>query len=543
MALLRATLAVVLASHAATAAAFHSISVYATDGILVEVTEGALEKKANAVATFDDKLEKTGWGILDVRGQKQTTHSDSDMLFAAGAAEGIITANRIRDHHANMMWKHFHACNESDVLRLKSFMESQYIWSKTEVLLHPADATWIQVGNVLAQFDGLVAGYNFAASLKGSGLPKLTQWDFSVLNGDGDFNQLVPLFCEHKRPQWDKMSNEEADLQLARNGRCSALVKVAGDGSDLFMGHTTWYTYLSMNRIYKNYYFDFKADVAARGVSFSSYPGYLESLDDFYMMDSGLGMVQTSIDFTNQTMWGLIKPESLLAWQRVRTAHVVAHDGAEWHRAVSTAYSGTYCNQYMIVDFNKFTPGKALVDDTLWIVEEIPGQIPGGDVTEILTYGYWPSYNVPYFPEVYAASGMQALADRGVPSASYQYAPRALLFRRDSTTVTDLASFKAILGYNAYKTDPYSKDNPTHAICARGDLLKTGKMAFGCTDGKVTHYKMFKKMSADVLNGPTRGGKDNLTAFSWSEFPQQKVVGLPKEFAFDYISVSPRSEM
>ena len=42
-----------------------------------------------------------------------------------------------------------------------------------------------------------------------------------------------------------------------------------------------------MNRIFKFYEFAFKAKSGANRISFSSYPGYLESLDDFYMMDSG----------------------------------------------------------------------------------------------------------------------------------------------------------------------------------------------------------------------------------------------------------------
>jgi hypothetical protein len=40
-------------------------------------------------------------------------------------------------------------------------------------------------------------------------------------------------------------------------------------------------------------------------------------------------------------------------------------------------------------------------DDALWVVEQVPTLVVGKDVTEILRTGYWPSYNVPFFEEVY----------------------------------------------------------------------------------------------------------------------------------------------
>ena len=68
-----------------------------------------------------------------------------------------------------------------------------------------------------------------------------------------------------------------------------------GDYSNLFFSHSSWWSYASMIRIMKNYDTPLHdAAVAAKRVSFSSYPGFLESLDDFYLMDSGLAMVQVS---------------------------------------------------------------------------------------------------------------------------------------------------------------------------------------------------------------------------------------------------------
>lgn len=49
------------------------------------------------------------------------------------------------------------------------------------------------------------------------------------------------------------------------------------------------------------------------------------------MMDSGLGMVQTSNGVMNNSLLELVKPQSLLAWQRVRVASAGAclYPGAE----------------------------------------------------------------------------------------------------------------------------------------------------------------------------------------------------------------------
>ena len=62
--------------------------------------------------------------------------------------------------------------------------------------------------------------------------------------------------------------------------------------------------------------------------------------------------------------------------------------------------TGTYNNQYMVVDFNLYQPGKALAPGTLWVIDQVPGLVAAADMTETLTRGYWPSYNVPYFQEV-----------------------------------------------------------------------------------------------------------------------------------------------
>lgn len=52
--------------------------------------------------------------------------------------------------------------------------------------------------------------------------------------------------------------------------------------------------------------------------NFSHLAGFLESLDDFYIMDSGLTMVQTTNGILNTTLYESVTSQALLAWQRVR---------------------------------------------------------------------------------------------------------------------------------------------------------------------------------------------------------------------------------
>ena len=179
-------------------------------------------------------------------------------------------------------------------------------------------------------------------------------------------------------------------------------------------------------------------------------------------------------------------------------------------------------------------------------------QVAGGDVTPQLARGYWPSYNVPYWPEVYERSGYGTMKKTHGNYFSYELCPRATIFRRDAHSVEadgpDLTSIKKILRYNNYLKDPLSKDfttgqpNPMYAICSRGDLRNPGPSAGGCYDTKVTsHLHGFWKRTASVINGPTRGGLSDLAPFSWDAAPFAKMVhaGLPETYQFAFQETSP----
>eukprot|EP01010_Urceolus_cornutus_P002038 NODE_262_length_1895_cov_306.195558_g212_i0.p1 GENE.NODE_262_length_1895_cov_306.195558_g212_i0~~NODE_262_length_1895_cov_306.195558_g212_i0.p1 ORF type:complete len:543 (-),score=110.57 NODE_262_length_1895_cov_306.195558_g212_i0:203-1831(-) len=492
-----------------------------------------------AIGRFEDTLNQTGWGVLNVK--TNARQPDWVQAYAAGMVEGLLTAARIYEHNLNLYKVLFHVAPPHSAL--VRWLEEQDVWSRQQVAANPTDNYWQHVGNVIAQFDGLVAGYNNASAHGLASVPQLTVFAFRMLNGNGDFFELIPATDEKRRDEFRKKVLAEGKAAfisfLEQTLHCSALIKVLDDFSDLFMGHTSFYEYSNTNRIYKHFHFAYNnPGTAAQKLSYSSYPGYLESLDDFYILDSGLGVTQTSIDVFDDNLLLLIKPTSLLAWQRVRVSCAMAHTGEEWYNLYSTNPSGTYTNQYMIVNFNLFEPRAPLPDNLLWVVEEIPGLVQGDDLTSFLRHGYWPSYNIPYFPNVYTKAGYPQVVATAGNYMSYDLSPRATQFRHLQGTVTNLETFKKVLRYNEYETDPSSHGIPTMAICSRGDLATSNARTDGCYDTKVTSYERFRRLESEAINGPTTQGQP---VFTWaSKWANVSHIGLPERYDFRFEVMRPK---
>ena len=83
----------------------------------------------------------------------------------------------------------------------------------------------------------------------------------------------------------------------------------------------------------------------------------------------------------------------------------------------------------------------------------------------LLILGYWPSYNVPFFNEIYKRSGYPEVVKKHGTDFSYQLAPRAKIFRRDQATVKDMPTMKKIMRYNGKNIfvnfNPYSQVRET----------------------------------------------------------------------------------
>jgi hypothetical protein len=186
-------------------------------------------------------------------------------------------------------------------------------------------------------------------------------------------------------------------------GHCSALIKPLPDGSDLFVAHTTWVSYDYVLRVMKKYKFGFKTIEDQKLIpSFSSYPGLINSADEYYILSSGLVAQETTLENYNNSLWGRIHSKAVvLEFVPNIIANCLANSSKEWTDIFGLYNSETYNNQFMIIDCKKYKTGTKLSElkkNLLWVLEKMPGLIRAAGVTYVLrNQGYCVSYNVPYF--------------------------------------------------------------------------------------------------------------------------------------------------
>ncbi|CAK5100633.1 unnamed protein product [Aphanomyces euteiches] len=475
------------------------------------------EPKA-AFATFNDSVPLIGWSQLWLR----THHDDfNTAMFAAGYAEAAVTHRRIAQHYKNT-WSYFFTNDTAVAAKVTAFLERNFQWMTSQVAEHAANSTapasarryWRMVGGILAQLEGLSAGYKaFTTETK-----SLTRSDFLFLNADGDMGTLIAA-----------VDGRDPRAKEPPNFKCSALIRLLPD--DLLWGHATWDTYTAMNKMFKHYNVPLPDDYTSfRRISMASSPGYLSSVDDWYLVDNGLGVLETTNGIFTQSLLSLIKPQSCLSWIRAKVANALAHDGQQWTDLFALFNSGTYNNQWMILDTRRFHNG-SMEPQGLMVLEQIPGRVVVRDVSAVLnSQGYWGSYNIPYFEAIYNESGFAKLTG---DTWSHQNCSRAKIFARDAPKVNSLAVLKHLLRYNDFQHDPLSFQDPGRSVAARYDLSSTDFALNGAIDAKVTSLLMAKKLECDAILGPTN---DNQPTFVWThEFDKlASHLGQPTVFNFSF---------
>ncbi|WIA33202.1 hypothetical protein OEZ86_006348 [Tetradesmus obliquus] len=528
---------------------------HAVFGSVIKTEDGRLAYRTGVLpdavahgAYLDSGHTPSNFGKLRV--VASSSFSDAEQMAAAGYLEGYLTASRINDHHHNLKHYFIHQLNAS-LEKPMQWVDQQDKWLRQQVAANQQDTYWQVQGLLLAQLDGLYEGYDAAmAAADAAGTLPAGEWlsrdAIMFLNSNGELYDLMDMYdAEEAAARLARMQPDELLTHLALQGKCSALIKVTADLGDLLFGHSTWDSFTAMTRIYKHYQLQLQqvsGGVAAQGLSFSSYPGELASDDDFYMTSAQLVVLETTNHIYNFSILEGLSPASVPSWQRVRAANLLASNGSAWVDTFKRHNSGTYNNQYMVLDLKRFVPRKQLQEGLLWVAEQLPGVVEAADMTQVLARGYWPSYNVAFFPNIYEKAGYPSLIDAaqgkgpqyGDPARwlMYQVSPRANIFRRDQGNVHDLEHLKHLMRYNDFQNDDLSNGQPVASVCSRGDLAKTGAIPKGCYDTKVSSYSMALAMESEVVGGPTAQGQP---AFEWGDkwdgFAHR---GMPNRYDFRF---------
>lgn len=148
-------------------------------------------------------------------------------------------------------------------------------------------------------------------------------------------------------------------------------------------------------------------------------------------------------------------------------ANYGAGNSKEWVNIFPRYLSGTYTNQFIVMDYKAFTPDQPLPDETLMIVEEVPMTYRIHDISSIVNkQSYWPSFNVAYDPDIYIIANYNATD----PHDSYDVSPRANQFRALQKDIHNEEDFKYAITYNKWQTDPLLEGSPKYGISSRYDL-------------------------------------------------------------------------
>ena len=489
-----------------------------------KITQGILDPQAVATIRYTDSYERDGWDYLALSSYEgdDSKYADHIKAYGMGYLEGVITSKRIYPFYLNMKASEYYKNPNTDMPELtRQFLIENLSYMKTMSLQYKdTDPYWDQVYNFYRQMMGLIDGYNSVAPIH----EQINAIDFQILISISDLGEIEYWKNPSARPNYAAMTKEEIIDFVEMHTHCSALIKVAPDFSDVWFGHNTWTSYNQMIRIFKEYKFITNTNVeASQVVYFSGFPGILNSNDDFYITNNDLYISETTHSVFNTTLYDYLTPHSLLSWMRTILANRLGHNGREWGEVFVRENSGTYNNQFMILDLSKInTTAKTIEDEALYIVEQLPGFHYEGDATHVLRKGYYPSYNVPFLESTRRTAGYyEKLESDPSMRETYDYysCARANIFRRDNGKVSDMESFKKMLRYNDYVNDVLSNGNPSSTIASRRDLLiKEGSIraCFGAIDVKaasINEIKGKQNKKIHIIAGPTN---ENVETFEWS---------------------------
>jgi len=468
-----------------------------------------------ATTEFIDDLNSTGWTYFTVHTNQ--LFADSLQTYSAGYLEGYLAYNYVWTAWKNNDIDFENSGFTSMPANVSDFIHNQTNWALQMIRENPQDHYWNLVNATISQLRGTYDGF-IAGAIKNKRPDLIITFDqFYLITYDVDLADVVSKF----------IPVEKVDLHYPR---CSFLLKMTED--DLYVSHTTWSGYFDLIRTYKVYNFNLNNPlVNTKRLSLSSQPGSVASIDDWYIVDNNRVVTETTIGNENDDVYSYIHFDSLPYWIRVTVANLAFTNQKSWADVYYKYRSGTYGNQWLLIDFNNYNASKGNLSeakDIIWMVEEFYSLTSAQDVTQqlLVPQGYVASYNVPYNATI------QELSQ---DDTNYTTDARYHLFKKYAPGIKNFEDFKFVMRLNNVS----DTGDVCDAIASRCDLDSSQDAPWGAIDCKVTSSKWVTDHQAWIISSPTTS-KD-LPPFTWDNWPEfdQQVASMPEIFEFDWVFLNP----
>ena len=498
-----------------TSSTFYEATGYLNFNNSISIKIGIIDKK-NGICwgSFNDSLIDNGWYKFSVEGKEG---ADSVLMGkCAGYLEGYLSHHRI--YQSYIIVKEVYGFNRTTQYPKYAldFYSNNIKFIEESIESYQDSLYWRQVSIIYNIFLGLYESYNLNCPIN----EKLLKEELFIHSFVPDLSDILTI-------------NLYLPINSSLRARCTASIRLLPDFSDIFVSHNSWSDYRFAHSVFIDYYFPIP-EFKSKRVSLSTMLGMIGSLDDFYMTDTGLIIFETSLVSADLKMLKeFINPKSLFTSFRSLLSTFISINGSDFSNNFLKHNSGTYNNDYYIIDFNKFERGVKPKKDLIWLVEQIPSKTEYKlDITENLTNnGFIASFNCPFLPELFEILKYPDHSKDPIYFYKYYENPRYLISARDLPNLNDYNKYLEFMRYNNYLRDKFSNLNPALSIASREDLLgHSPEGSFNAKSIRGSHF--IPKMEVDIINSPTY---DNLPYFNWNNFPNILHDGLPDLWNFTWL--------
>lgn len=484
-----------------------------------------LKESWDAYATFNDSLSEAGWGRLNIKANPNST--SLDQFYCMGYIDTSVSVNRV--YEAYHLFREAQGATDEWPSGWTNWIRQNIEYINEMIDANPNSDYWKSIKLIREQFRGMVAGLR---DHKPEGEVEISEVDFWIFQSAGDFDDLAEIL----NPGTTK------DPELSSH--CTGMLKFAPNYTDIYFAQDTWSDVRDLHAYLKSYSLNVP-EFKAKNIAFSTRTGHIQSVDDFWMADTGLLVFETTLHCFNKTLYSFVTPQSVLTWMRVYYAMLSADNGRDWTQNFIQQNSGTYNNEYIVLDTKKFTPGQKPTTDLVWMIEQLPTVYHSEDITDkFVAQGWWPSINTPYFDDIFKLAdypGQQVREPYKKDFWSYYDQPRYKVITKHVNDDNTYDFFKTLMRWNHYLDENEPNYNePAQGILARYDLRPENGTAFGKKapfaglDSKTASaIKASKHLTFDAIGSPNY---ETLTAFNFNDWPKVSHTGMPAEWKFPWTS-------